>query len=218
MDKETKETFFNELYQLDDSQSEEDYCDAVEKIRKSRSITVRCSHADQPLERTVSAPLPLVSTPSKDGVDNSLKAPTSSVLSHTAKREVFSGTSRQKKQTRDVTVLKDVNGKRKRGHSVSLMPESQQIFKNSFFCTYMERDAFILELTVIVFFPNNDIAPSRGFRIRKAMEWGATWIKEWRSSITHVIVDKELCYKDLLNFLKIDALPVSDQKLDASRP
>ena len=139
MDKETKETFFNELYQLDDSQSEEDYCDAVEKIRKSRSITqrnrpVRCSHADQPFERTVSAPLPLVSRPS----DNSLKGPTSSVLSHTAKREIFLDTSRQKKQTRDVTVLKDgfgVNGKRKRGQSLSLMPESQQIFKNSFFCT-----------------------------------------------------------------------------------
>ena len=144
MDKETKETFFNELYQLDDSQSEEDYCDAVEKIRKSRSITQRnrpvlCSHADQALERTVSAPLPLVSTPSKDGVDDSPKAPTSSVLSRTAKRDIFLDTSRQKKQTRDVTVLKDgfrVNGKRKRGQSLSLMPESQQIFKNSFFCTY----------------------------------------------------------------------------------
>ena len=45
------------------------------------------------------------------------------------------------------------------------------------------------------------------------MEWGATWIKEWKGSITHVIMDKELCYKDLLNFLKIDALPVSDQDL-----
>lgn len=69
----------------------------------------------------------------------------------------------------------------------------------------------MLVLTIIVFFPNNDVAPSRGFRIRKAMEWGATWIKEWRGSITHVIVDKELCHKDLLNFLKVDALPVSDQ-------
>ena len=45
------------------------------------------------------------------------------------------------------------------------------------------------------------------------MEWGATWIKDWKDSITHVIVDKELCYKDLLNFLKLDALPVGDQDL-----
>ena len=144
MDKETKETFFNELYQLDDSQSEEDRSDAVEKLRQSRSIMqrsrrVRCSHPDQPLERTVSAPLPLVSTPSKDGVENSMKAPTSSVLSHTVKRDMFVEISGQEKQTHDVTVLKDglrVNGKRKRGQSLSLLPESQQIFKNSSFCTY----------------------------------------------------------------------------------
>ena len=144
MDKETKETFFNELYHLDDNESEEDYSNAVEILRQSRSITqrnrrVRCSHPDPPLGRTVSAPLPLVSTPSKDGVDNSMKAPSSSVLSHTAKRDVFVDISRQKKQTHDVTVLKDgsrVNGKRKRGQSLSLMPESQQIFKNSSFCTY----------------------------------------------------------------------------------
>lgn len=45
------------------------------------------------------------------------------------------------------------------------------------------------------------------------MEWGATWIREWKGSITHVIVDKELCYEDLLSFLKVDALPVSDQDL-----
>lgn len=144
MDKETKETFFNELYQLDDSESEEDRSDAVEKLRQSRSIMqrdrhVRCSHPDQPLERTVSAPLPLVSTPSKDGFDSSMKAPTSSVLSHTAKRDIFVDISGQRKQSRDVAVLKDgfrVNGKRKRGQSLSLMPESQLIFKNSSFCTY----------------------------------------------------------------------------------
>ena len=45
------------------------------------------------------------------------------------------------------------------------------------------------------------------------MEWGATWIKEWEGSITHVIFDKVLCYKDLLKFLKVDALPVSNQDL-----
>lgn len=45
------------------------------------------------------------------------------------------------------------------------------------------------------------------------MEWGAIWIKEWEDSITHVIVDKALCYKDLLKFVKVDALPVSNQGL-----
>ncbi len=144
MDKETKEIFFNELYQLDDDESEEDYSNAEEILHQSRPITLRnervqCSRPDQPLGRTVSAPLPLASTPSRDRIDNSVKAPTSSVLSHTAKRDMFVDISRQNKQTHDVTDLKDgfrANGKRKRGQSLSLMPESQQIFKNSSFCTY----------------------------------------------------------------------------------
>ena len=77
----------------------------------------------------------------------------------------------------------------------------------------MESSAIMLRLTITVFFPNNDISPARRFRIRKAMEWGATWIKEWEGAITHVIVDKALCYKDLLKLVKVDALPVSNQGL-----
>ena len=40
------------------------------------------------------------------------------------------------------------------------------------------------------------------------MEWGALWIKEWRNGVTHVIVDHNLCYGDVLKFLKINSLPV----------
>ena len=143
MDKETKETFFDELYKLDDSESEEDCSNAEEILRQSRQITqrnrsVQRSLLDQPFGRTVSAPLPLVSTPSRDRVDNSVKAPIPSLLSHPAKRDRLVDTSRQNKRTHDVTVRKDgfrVNHKRKRGQSLSLMPESQQIFKNLSFCT-----------------------------------------------------------------------------------
>ena len=46
-------------------------------------------------------------------------------------------------------------------------------------------------------------------RIRKAMEWGAVWIREFKDGISHVIVDKDLNYKDVLSFLKIQSLPVS---------
>ena len=144
MDKETKETFFDELYKLDDSESEEDCSNAEEILRQSREITqrnrdVHCSRPDQPFGRTVSAPLPLVSTPSRYRMDNSVKAPISSLLSHTTKKDRFVDASRHNKQTHDVTVLKDggrANHKRKRGQSLSLMPESQQIFKNLSFCTY----------------------------------------------------------------------------------
>ncbi len=40
------------------------------------------------------------------------------------------------------------------------------------------------------------------------MEWGALWIREWRDGVTHVIVDKELIYRDVLKALTITSLPV----------
>lgn len=40
------------------------------------------------------------------------------------------------------------------------------------------------------------------------MEFGALWVREWREDITHLIVDKGLCYQDILGFLKISSLPV----------
>lgn len=58
------------------------------------------------------------------------------------------------------------------------------------------------------FIPDNDIAPARRMRIRKAMEWGAVWVREFKDGISHIIVDKGLQYKDVLSFLKIQSLPV----------
>lgn len=43
------------------------------------------------------------------------------------------------------------------------------------------------------------------------MEWGALWIREWKEGVTHVIVDKALCYEDVLKALKTISLPVSIQ-------
>ena len=57
--------------------------------------------------------------------------------------------------------------------------------------------------------PNDDVAAPRKLRIRKAMEFGALWVREWRENITHVIVDRNICYQDVLKFLKIPSLPVS---------
>lgn len=45
-------------------------------------------------------------------------------------------------------------------------------------------------------------------RILKAQEYGASWIKDWMDGITHIIVDKDIQYKDVLSFLKISSLPV----------
>jgi DNA polymerase IV len=68
----------------------------------------------------------------------------------------------------------------------------------------------------LVFFPNNDIAPSRRLRIQRAREYGAQWAQEWTESITHVIVDKGLLYQDLLTHIKAENLPVSSPCLDIS--
>ncbi|KAL8794500.1 MAG: hypothetical protein Q9195_002973 [Heterodermia aff. obscurata] len=57
------------------------------------------------------------------------------------------------------------------------------------------------------FLRNNDIAPARRAVIRKTLERGALWVKEWRDDVTHVIVDKDLCYNDVISFLKIPSLP-----------
>ena len=45
------------------------------------------------------------------------------------------------------------------------------------------------------------------------MEWGALWIREWRDGITHIIVDKGLCYNDVLKTLKLTLLSVSTPTL-----
>ena len=61
---------------------------------------------------------------------------------------------------------------------------------------------------LVDFFPNDDVAPARKARIGKALEIGATWEKDWNSSVTHIIIDKGLSYQDLLRYLKLTTLPV----------
>lgn len=70
--------------------------------------------------------------------------------------------------------------KRKRDAAIKLVPEDQQIFKGLAF----------------YFIPNDDIAPARRIRIRKAQEYGATWTRVLKQA-SHVIVDKSLCWKNI---------------------
>ncbi|KAK5115966.1 hypothetical protein LTR62_000422 [Meristemomyces frigidus] len=81
--------------------------------------------------------------------------------------------------------------KRKRDGLVKLVPEAQQIFKGMHF----------------YFFPNDDNNPARAMRIMKVLEYGATWHKEWNHHITHVIVDRQLDYSQLLRSLNVSSLP-----------
>jgi len=44
-------------------------------------------------------------------------------------------------------------------------------------------------------------------RIEKAIQYGASWIKNWSDGITHVVTDSNASYQDLLTFLIRSSLP-----------
>jgi DNA polymerase IV len=75
--------------------------------------------------------------------------------------------------------------KRKRS-SLTLVPENERIFAGHTF----------------FWIPPDDVAPLRRTRITKSISYGVTWTKEWVPSITHVVVDNDLEYKDVIAFLK----------------
>ncbi|RKF58122.1 DNA-directed DNA/RNA polymerase mu [Erysiphe neolycopersici] len=64
-----------------------------------------------------------------------------------------------------------------------------------------EKDRIFAGQTFL-FIPTNDIAPLRRKRIAKARSFGALWTKEWSPSVTHIIVDKSLNYKEMMAYLK----------------
>ena len=45
-------------------------------------------------------------------------------------------------------------------------------------------------------------------RIEKAQHFGAAWTKKWNSSVTHIIVDRNITFADVMRFLKVEELPV----------
>ncbi|GAB7361006.1 hypothetical protein MBLNU230_g1049t1 [Neophaeotheca triangularis] len=82
-------------------------------------------------------------------------------------------------------------GKRKRNNELPALPEEQQIFKDLHF----------------YFFPNSDGHPARRMRINKALQFGATWQKDWSPHVTHVVVDSNMDYALLMKYLKLEKLP-----------
>ena len=85
------------------------------------------------------------------------------------------------------------NGKKKprKQDSVELVPESEQIFKGQIF----------------YYIPPDDKSQLRRIRINKARKFGATWTRELTPNTTHIVVEKTLTFKDVMTFLKLDALP-----------
>ncbi|WYZ42857.1 hypothetical protein EsH8_VI_000556 [Colletotrichum jinshuiense] len=78
--------------------------------------------------------------------------------------------------------------KRKRDSGVKTVPEEQQIFRGMRF----------------YFIPNDDIAPARKIRVRKAQEFGAVWTRSLLDA-THVIVDRNLSWKSIESILRSTA-------------
>lgn len=81
-------------------------------------------------------------------------------------------------------------GKKKRDADIKLVSEQLQVFRNLHF----------------YFFKDDDINPSRRNRIIKALEYGATWQKEWNPSVTHIILDNNLTFDHLQT--KVKDIPV----------
>jgi len=71
---------------------------------------------------------------------------------------------------------------------------------------------------IFYFFPPNDIAPARRMRIRKAIEHGATWTKDWTSKVSHIIVDRSMNYGQVMASLKLDKLPSNVALVDEVFP
>lgn len=85
------------------------------------------------------------------------------------------------------------SGKRKRGSGLDQLSEEQQVFKGLHF----------------YFFPNTDTHPARRMRIGKAVQYGATWLREFDDTVTHVIVDKAMQFALLLKYVRRDSLPLN---------
>ena len=147
MEEKAKEAFFEELYQLDHDSSEEDQSNASVILRESKFTASSSSKELTPinrvihssrqhsLSRTVSAPLPQASNPSQSKLR--VNSSFSSTVSPKPSTQVIIDTPIIVKKAANMSAQKEVSKmirKRKRGQSLELKPESQQIFSGLAFC------------------------------------------------------------------------------------
>lgn len=141
-----KAALFQQLYRLDDPEEEPEGFDQIDFIlRYSKSTNHSSENIVQPLNlrhhlgRTTSAPLPLVPSLGTNEVPIVHENPCTPAIStvdllheqvmadgHVISCGGSSGTTRKE--------LPKLKGKRKRGLSLEIIPESQQIFRGLTFC------------------------------------------------------------------------------------
>ncbi|EHL02408.1 putative DNA polymerase lambda [Glarea lozoyensis 74030] len=102
---------------------------------------------------------------------------------------------RNVKRKRIGEAVAEKSKKSSRVSDIKLVPENQRIFQDKTF----------------FYIPNDAIASARKFRIDKARKYGATWTQEFGTGVTHVVVDKNLKYQDVLAYMKssfnVDGIP-----------
>ena len=205
MEKAAKKRLFEELYQLDEDFDTEDSSKAASilgrseilsttKLSEERAPREASPRPEQSLRSTIPSVLPKAdrSSPNLTGPLRTTSSPDNPSLTQRApialdKSKSVKGSIAAAKPG----IMEYPGRKRKRDKPVVMKPEAQQLFKGlSFF-----------------FVPNNDISGARKFRIRKAMEFGAVWVRQWGEHITHVIVDHDVNYEVCLQHLGISAFP-----------
>ena len=153
-----KQTFFDQLYQLDQEDDNlEEINPAALILRKSRTLIAETVVAVTPhpkgvegrinarssshIIRTVSAPLPTVQTPFCKEVERIQDSPAALTPTAVNERVQIDRTVRSKgargtieRRPAIVTETSDMSGKRKRGKSVQVLPQAQQIFRGLQFC------------------------------------------------------------------------------------
>ncbi|TEY74208.1 hypothetical protein BOTCAL_0075g00100 [Botryotinia calthae] len=122
--------------------------------------------------------------PTKD--QRSLSNPTSTTLVLTNSTGIASMLSKKRKgDTQEKGAAKKPT--RKKEKPLKFVPPKDRVFQGlNFF-----------------FLPNDDKSPVRRFRITKARERGATWIRDINEPITHLIIDNSLTRKDVVNYLRV---------------
>jgi len=91
-----------------------------------------------------------------------------------------------KKSTKKEPLKAVKKGTKRKVALLEMKPEDERIFNGK----------------VFYYIPNDDVAPLRKQRIDTAVSYGATWSREWTTSITHLIVESNLSFQDISKWLR----------------
>lgn len=185
-----KDQLFQQLYRLDDPDSEPDEGleASVKKLRSCQSS----AHGERltssrHLQRTVSAPAPRL-TLGRDTLNGNLP---DSLRDPPLHKGSLIGTMKKRATTFEHHGLDDSKTNRRFRAPPNPPAAPRRLFTGLHF----------------FYFPNSDVHPVRKLRIRKAIEHGAVWEKQWSPKVTHVIVDQGMEFQQLLNYINAQKLP-----------